>query len=124
MMVPLRQKLIYIASPYSHKDQTIMDIREEMITAIAAGLTERYGYSMFLPITQSAAMARFNPNLDGAFDAWKSIDEFTISDKADEVWVIMLDGWRESVGVQAEIVCADKHNVPVKFYDPYESRFL
>ncbi len=123
-MTPIKQKLIYCASPYSNKDIRIMNNREDMVTAIAAGLTERYGYAMFLPITQSAPMERMNPNLKGDFEQWKSIDLFMIKEKSDEVWVIMLDGWKDSIGVSAEIQCALDNNIPVKFYCPFNLRFM
>lgn len=124
MRLPKEQKLIYLASPYSHPDKQMMDYREEVVTAVAAALTEQYGYSMFLPITQSAAMARHNPNLDGAFESWKDIDLYTIKEKADEVWVVLLDGWRESKGVTSEINCAEMWGITVRFFDPIEMRFV
>jgi hypothetical protein len=123
-MTTIKQKLIYLASPYSSPKQEIMDYREDLVTSIAAALTEKYGYSMFLPITQSAPMTRANPNLDGKFDTWKEIDLFMIKEKSDEVWVVLMDGWRESVGVQAEIKCAEDNNIPLKFFCPFEMRFL
>lgn len=118
------QKLIYIASPFTHKDKEVEDYREEVVTAIAAALTEQYGYAMFLPITQSAPMSRYNPNLNGKFDTWKNIDLFMIKEKADEVWVILMDGWKESKGVTAEIECAERWNVPIKFFCPINMQFV
>ncbi len=123
-MIPLKQKLIYLASPFSNPSKEIMNNREEVVTAIAAGLTERYGYAMFLPITQSAPMERVNPNLKGDFEQWKSIDLFMIKEKCDELWVVLMEGWRESIGVTAEIKAAEEAMIPVKFYDIYESRFV
>lgn len=125
-MIPLKvkQKLIYLCSPYTHKSKEVENYREEVVTAIAAALTEQYGYSMFLPITQSAAMARYNPSLDGKYDTWQDIDEFTISEKADEVWVVLIDGWRESKGVTAEIECAQRHGIPVRFFCPINMAFV
>ena len=124
MTVPAKQKLIYLCSPFTHKDPEVMRNREEVVTAIAAGLTERYGYAMFLPITQSAPMERINPNLKGDFESWKSIDLFMVREKCDELWVVLMDGWRESVGVAAEIREADVNGIPIRFYDPIESRFV
>jgi hypothetical protein len=112
----MKQKLIYIASPYSHKNQSIMNKRLRDVTIISAKLTKKYGYAMFLPITQSAAIARHEPSLGGDFKSWKSIDIFLVKEKADEVWVIMLKGWDTSIGVTEEIKCARKYQKPIKYF--------
>lgn len=111
-------KLCYLASPYSADRQETMDYREEEVTRAAAILTNRYGHALFLPITQSAAMKRYVPELGTSFEAWKGIDLFLVASKADEVWVLMLPGWNKSIGVLAEIETAIAHNVPVKYITP------
>lgn len=79
---------------------------------------------MFLPITQSAMMAKYNPALrDGTFAAWKKVDLKVIS-KCDEVWVVKMIGWKESVGVTAEIKFARKKGIKVKFIDPVSLKFV
>lgn len=119
-----KQKLIYFASPFTHVDPKIMLHRELMVTHHAAALTEKYGYAMFLPITQSAPMERSNPNLKGDFKSWASIDLFIVKEKADELWVCMLDGWRESVGVTAEIKAAQEVGIPIRYYNPIFCDFI
>lgn len=110
--------MIYLASPYTHKEEAIMKAREIEITLIAARLTKMYKIPMFLPITQSARMAQLCPSLFGhTFDAWKDIDLMAIN-HCDEVWVITMPGWKESVGVQAEIAYAKSINKKVLYLDP------
>lgn len=111
-------KAIYLASPYSHKDRAVMNSREHLINVVAANLIEKYGYMMFLPITQSAPLERILPKLGGSFAKWKKIDLEAIS-RMDELWVVMLEGWEKSIGVKAEIKHAQKLKKPVYYIDPH-----
>lgn len=107
-------KLIYLASPFSHKDKNIEESRFKDITLIAALLEKKYGYAMFLPITQSYAMVKMVPSLGGEFKSWEKIDLFMVG-KSDELWVVKLEGWENSKGVKAEIKHANKIVIPIKY---------
>lgn len=109
------QKLIYLASPFSHKDNQVEEYREFMTTAAAAQLTQEYGYAMFLPITQSYAMKLHSPELGGSFECWKDIDLYMVREKVDEIWVLTLPGWDKSIGVLAELEEAKNYNKPIKY---------
>lgn len=115
-------KTVYLASPYSHDDEVVMMDREYDVTNAAAKLMEKHRVSFFLPITQSAAMKRFNPKLGTSFEAWKDIDLNEIRLR-DEVWVLMLDGWDKSIGVLAEIEYAKELDKPIKYIYHKSLRF-
>src|ERR1044072_5152305 len=94
-------KFIYLASPFSAKGKLrnfIELCRERRITSIAAELTLQYGYAMFLPITQSYQLRAYLPKLGTSFSKWKKIDLCAI-EHSDEVWVVMMPRWKESIGV-------------------------
>lgn len=110
-------KKVYVASPYSHVNFEVMDEREDLITFIAAKLQEKYKHAFFLPITQSAPLVRWNPRLSGDFDAWEAVDLTWVS-VCDELWVVTMDGWKTSKGVQAEIQFATEKQIPVKYINP------
>lgn len=110
-------KFIYVASPYTHKHKHVEKFREREVTRVAAKLTKRYGYAMFLPITQSHQMVKFMPELGGKFQSWAKIDLHMVG-LADELWVVKLDGWDQSVGVIAEIEHAKKLKKPIKYINP------
>lgn len=124
----MKPKLVYICSPYTanHVGGIVKTVTEEaryqLITAVAAALKVKYGnkYVFFLPITQSHAMKQFKPELGGSFEAWKSDDLFVVKEKADELWVIMMGGWNKSIGVNAEIACAQHNKKRVRFISPSE----
>lgn len=111
-------KTVYLASPYSHDRKEIMNAREAHVTRVAAALMSKHRVSFFLPITQSAAMQRYNPTLgDGSFAFWADIDLHEVALR-DETWVVQLEGWDKSIGVLAEIKHAKKLGKPVYYINP------
>lgn len=116
--------LAYLASPFTHKSKHIMEYREEQISTIAAELTHRHQVTLFLPITQSHRMAQLRPNLFGTtFAAWKDIDLDAIA-HSDELWVVKMSGWKQSVGVQAEIEYAKQIKIPIRYINPKTLKFV
>lgn len=108
-------KMIYLASPYSHPLKVVEAMRYDQITRVAAYLIAEHGHAMFLPITQSHNLKDWDERLTGtSFAHWKDIDLCAI-DHCDEVWVVKMVGWKESVGVQAEIDHAKLTGKPIKY---------
>ncbi len=88
--------------------------RFNKITKIGARLTERYREAFILPITQSHLLAKHMNNSSTGFKDWVDID-YSHIEHSDEVWVVMMSGWKESVGVQAEIEYALNHKKPLRY---------
>ena len=103
--------MIYLASPFTHVDPAIRQQRFEAACRAAAALICR-GQTVFSPIAHSHAICRYGVPLDWQF--WQRHDRRYL-DVCDEVVVLMLDGWRESIGVQAEITIARELGKPVTF---------
>lgn len=116
-------KSVYLASPYTDESFRVEEERFIDVTSIAGHLLEKHHVSMFLPITQSHLLRKYNPNLLGTFEAWRDIDLDQI-DRQDEVWVVMLKGWKESKGVSAEINYALQKKKPIKYIDPITMEIL
>lgn len=110
-------KMVYIASPFSHKNFFVMCYRFYKITKIAALLYKKHKVCMFLPITQSGLMQVLVPSLGGSFASWKDVDLAAI-DHCDEVWVVKMSGWDKSIGVIAEVEYARENNTIVRFINP------
>lgn len=91
---------IYVASPYSHADPAVRELRYHDVMAYTAWLLkhERWGYS---PIVHCHIMAK-TYGLPIDFDYWMRLD-FTMIDAAKELHVVKIPGWQESRGVAAEI---------------------
>ena len=101
--------MIYLCSPYTSDDPAVRQQRFEAACRAAAAMI-RQGQTVFSPIAHSHAICAFGVPLDWRF--WSRHDRRHL-ETCDEVVVLMLDGWRESVGVQAEIAIARKLDKPV-----------
>lgn len=106
-------RVIYLASPYTHEDKEVRQYRFEEMCRVHADLLHLHGKTCAFigPIAMTHSIAEY-AKLPTIWDFWKVHDEAILS-KCDELWVIMMDGWTESVGVTAEIAYAYAHNIPV-----------
>lgn len=103
--------MIYLASPYSHPDPVVRDQRYLAACRATVNLL-RTGKSVFSPVVQGHALSRFGLPTDWQF--WQRHDREHLR-RSDEILVLTLDGWRESVGVLAEIELAQQFGKPVRY---------
>jgi nucleoside 2-deoxyribosyltransferase len=108
--------MIYLASPYTSDDPAVRQQRFEAACRAAAELL-RQGKTVFSPIAMTHNLCRHGLRLDWEF--WRQHDRRFL-EICDEVVVLMLDGWRESVGVQAEIAIARELGKPVTYLRPVD----
>jgi nucleoside 2-deoxyribosyltransferase len=106
--------MIYLASPYSHPDPAVREQRFRAACRAAVALL-RAVQVVFSPITHSHPLAQHG--LPGNWQFWERYDRAFL-ERCDEVVVLMLDGWGESVGVQAEIRIAWELGKPVRYLAP------
>lgn len=113
----MSNKLIYLASPYSHPDQYVRYERYATIARIAGKLVKD-GHVLFCPITHSHPMAQRSTVPEGAegHKIWMNLD-LTILERCDILYVVMIKGWEESRGVQEEIKFAHNKGLPVYYID-------
>jgi len=110
--------LIYLASPYSHHDYVWRASRAGKTQDALVRLTAM-GFVVFSPVALSALLVGWGSRPWD--DPWWYEWSMAFLRKADEVWVLMLDDWQESVGVQAEIDEAQRVGKPVRYLDPETS---
>ena len=106
--------MIYLASPYSHPDPAIREARYLAACRATAELM-RGGQAVFSPNVDSHPVTAFGLPTNWAF--WERCDRQYLQ-RCDELVVLTLDGWRTSVGVQAEIKLAAELAKPVSFLNP------
>jgi len=70
---------------------------------------------VFSPIAHSHPLTRYGLPTDWTF--WRRYDRAHM-ERCDELAVLMLDGWRESKGVRAEMAIARELNMPVRMIYP------
>jgi hypothetical protein len=104
--------MIYLCSPFTHVDPAVRQQRFDAACRAAAALI-RQGKTVFAPIAHSYGICAHGVPHDWQF--WQRHDRRYLA-VCDEVVVLMLDGWQESVGVQAEIAIARELGKPVTFF--------
>ena len=102
----------YIASPYSSPNGVVMTERFKQVESFVAQLliADHFVYS---PIVHCHELARGH-ELRTDFDYWQRYNRAMLS-KASLLIVLMLDGWEDSKGVQAEIAFAEQCGIPVDY---------
>ena len=110
--------LIYLASPYSDRDEAIRQRRFTQACQAAADLMRR-GYLVFCPITHSHPIARYIPQ-EGLWEPaldhelWRLQDAPHL-DVCGSMIVLCLPGWHRSGGVMGEIKAMRAAGKPVEF---------
>lgn len=112
---PAFTPVAYLASPYTSAVPGVPEARyDECVRAVAR--FQAQGLMVFSPIVHSHPPAVAH-QLPTDFSYWEHMNQVFIS-RADELWVLGLDGWRESTGVRGEVGYAKKKGLPVFVVDP------
>jgi hypothetical protein len=107
-------RMMYLASPYSHSDPRVREARFDAACRATAELVLA-GQAVFSPIVHGHPLVRFGLPTDWSF--WQRFDEAQIR-RCDEVLVLRIDAWDESVGVRAEIEFAAALGKRVTWMEP------
>lgn len=102
---------IYLASPYSHEDESLRKFRVSEVQKYAAQLMGA-GHNVFCPIAHTYPLEGLIE--DAHHEFWMKQD-LALLQYAEVLVVLMLPGWRESKGVQEEIRYAFDHDIPVVY---------
>lgn len=116
----IKKARIYLACPYSDPDPAVRRYRYMAVTAAAAAQLTKFGSLVFSPVTHSHYLAeQFGCSQDGGF--WKDWYLSFLEHWATHLYVLQLQGWEESKGVNAEIDYAERHNIPIRMMQYYVS---
>jgi nucleoside 2-deoxyribosyltransferase len=106
--------VIYLASPLSHPSAELQRQRFEAACRAAARLI-RAGKQTFSPVAHSYPIAQHGLPMDWAF--WETSDRRHL-EACNEMVVLMLEGWRKSAGIRAEIAIARQLGKPISYLVP------
>lgn len=109
--------IFYLACPYSHDDPAVCERRFKAVNRVAAQLIKQ-GLFIYSPVSHGYILAKTG-DLPTGWSFWESFDRAMLS-KCKCLLVLMLDGWKESVGVQAEIKIAGELELHIEYLDPTE----
>lgn len=106
------KEMIYLATPYSHKNPVIRGIRFKQACIIAGQLIQEH-HRVFSPIIACHPIGQY---FDLPYDHvyWQRVDEIFMS-MCTIIYVIKYSGWDNSNGIASEIDLAIKRGLPV-FY--------
>lgn len=110
-------RLTYLACPYSHPDSQIRRARFEAVNA-AAALLMREGELVFSPISHTHPIAEAG-DLPKGWEYWREFDRAYLAVSRRFI-ILELDGWRESIGVTAEIAIAQEFGLRAELLKPGE----
>lgn len=104
---------IYLASPYTAYlpdgsfDNTTMEQRYRAVMEVTAHLAAS-GLTVYSPIAMSHAMDSYLGRLEPSF--WYEFDRPMLLG-ADALFILELEGWKESKGINAEVALAKEHDI-------------
>lgn len=104
--------MIYLACPYSSPDRHVRVERFEIANTIAARLMGQ-GIHVFSPISHTHPIAEAG-SLPKDWNFWKEYD-LKFMQIVTKLIVIKLEGWEDSIGVQAEIEHAKSMGIPIEY---------
>lgn len=105
--------LIYLASPYSHLDPDIRHIRYTAAKLYTARHIQ-LGFAMFSPIVYGKQMEE---KIGTDYKSWQTFNDSMIKASC-QIWVLMLNGWKDSLGVEHECKYALDLGKPLHFIAP------
>lgn len=111
----MKKTHVYLASPYSHKDPAVMEWRYRQAVRAAAALMGPQ-HVVFSPIAHSHEIGKATRTETG-HEFWLQQD-LPWLDRADELWVLCLDGWAMSRGVAEEMAYARKFDKAIRHVRP------
>lgn len=106
--------IIYLATPYSDPDPRVIWERYRAACKYSAYALMN-GELIYSPIVYCHQLA-VQYGLNGDWAMWKTFDEAFIA-KCSELRVLKLEGWVDSIGVNAEIDIANRLNIPVTYVE-------
>lgn len=106
-------QIAYLAAPYSHENFKIKQLRHEIVNQVAHDLIQT-GVYVYSPLTHNVPLAQLG--IYGDWRTWSVFDHEMLR-RCDRLIVLRLDGWQHSLGVKAEIECAQSLGKEIQWLD-------
>ena len=112
--------LIYLAAPLGHQDPCVREDRFESVNRYC-GYLIRHRTLVFTPLSLGASLDED----DISNSAWYALGLQFLA-RSDEMRILALDGWENSVGVGLETRYARQLRIPISVVNPstYEAQLL
>lgn len=110
--------IIYVASPFTHDDESIKEYRKQINEKVCSHLIKN-GFCAISPIAYGCMLIDKHWLINDDFTYWELFC-LTLLKKSDMMYIVRLDGWDKSIGVLSEIDFALKNSIPIMFIDPID----
>lgn len=107
----------YLATPYGHPSEIVMEDRFRLVTKAALHLNNR-GRMVFSPITHNHPIEKQMTLAQRKAFPWQDFDDVMLK-MADALILLQADGWYFSVGVRHEITLAGEIGLPIYTMAPF-----
>lgn len=105
--------MIYVASPYTHKNKEVMQQRYEDVSKFCY-LAVQKGYFVYSPIVHWHPIAE-KYGLPKAVEWWRQLNEDMLQ-VCKQLWILMLDEWEFSSGIKSEIIFAGRRRIQITYF--------
>lgn len=106
--------LVYLAVPYTDEDPEVREYRFQAVNKVAGELIQK-GEFVYSPISHCHPIALLC-DLPKDWEYWDKYCRATLS-CCHKMYVLMLDGWKESTGVTAEIKIAEEMGIEIEYIE-------
>lgn len=115
----VHKPICYLATPYSFSNTSSEDEKRQRFNQVTrqALLLFNDGINVYSPITQHHTIARHGDTISLSTAEWMEFD-LTFLSVANQMYVLMLDGWKESKGLSQEIKYARANHIPIEYIKP------
>lgn len=105
--------LVYVASPYSHPDDSTMAERYSEVMDLIYTLSMAFPDAFFSPILHYHPVALTN-DMEKSYGYWRNINHAYMR-RCDRMICACIDGWEESLGVKGELEYAKEIGLAVTY---------
>lgn len=102
--------MIYLASPYTHPDKEVMELRYQQALAATTALMQS-GHIVFSPIVYGH---QFSSALGHTFEDWKNFNDVMLT-RCDMAIFLKLPGYEESRGMRYELDLVRELGMPYQY---------
>lgn len=112
-------KKIFVAGPFNHPDQKVMDYRTKTIAEYCVKIFNEGNFPVSA-LLSGLSFAKYSClPVPTDTETWRAFSKAYVKG-CDEVHVLKVDGWETSSGLETEVQTAKAENIPVLYFDIYE----
>lgn len=108
-----KSELIYVSCAFGQDDQSVRELRIDLVSRFCAQKM-REGVIVFCPLIHNYHILKYG--LPVGWDYWEKFNKELLQ-RCDRIYVLKLEGWEKSIGIQAEITIARSLNIPIEYQE-------